>query len=675
MTDASPHEPAQNGPPPDGSSPNETARTALVRVSQLLASGSGVGLENVLRTLGQSLGAEAVYFAAAPASPAPGTPPPEHGESPPLPLAPTHLHGRVTTWTRSDDSIRVTEPTEPTREDDDSLPDGDAAPGTDPVGDGEGPGDGEPVAVPLLADDGRFAGYLGIEGGAEKLSTDEDAPLSTIGHVLGAHLGRLAAEEALDRSEERWHQLVDRHPDPMLVVHAGAVGYANAAAAALLGVDDADALVGRPLDDFISAEDAPRVQSARELQLRVDGARPFEHDVIRADGATRHVESLSVPFPGADAGYQLVLRDLTDRVASEERYRTFVQTITEGVWRVRFTPPLPRGASARVLTSEVLARGRFAELNPAMLDILDSVSRPRSSGTTGRAPVDALPLRVALGPLGRVLARAFVEGGFELRSLEISVRRPGGEPAYLSINAVPRFENDALTEVWGSCTDITGRVEMERSMVAVLEDQQERIGRDLHDSVGQLLTGVRMLAEGLAEATSGTGLAGTASRIATYSAEALDRVREICHGLVPPQLYSEGAAGALAELVEHVDALGPTRCLFRREGAADVYDPDTALQVYRVVQEALSNALRHAGAEVVWVYLGRDGGDIVLEVEDDGVGFTPNADRSRSIGLYGMARRANSVGALLAVETEPGAGTTVRLTLPGAARGWETGGE
>ena len=640
---------------PTAPTASDPSRTALVRVSRLLASGSGVGLEDVLRTLGQSLGAAAVYFAAAPASLPPGAAPPDPGESPPLPLAPTHLHGRVVTWTRSDDAVRVTGPPE--------GPSG-AAPGTGAL---EGDGDAPHVAVPLLADDGRFAGHLGVEGGPE-MSTELDAPLSTIGHVLGAHLGRLAAEEALDRSEERWRRLVDRHPDPMLVVRGGAVGYANAAAAALLGVADPGGLVGRPLDDFVSAEDAPRIRSVRELQLRFEKARPFEHDVIRADGATRHVESLSVPFPGADAGYQLVLRDLTERVASEERYRTFVQTITEGVWRVRFEPAVSRGASVRALTTEVLARGRFAELNPAMLEILDAVSRPRGAGPPGRTPATALPLRAVLGPLGRALVRAFVEGGFELRAYEVSVRRPDGSPAYFSVNAVPRFENDALAEVWGSCTDITGRVEMERSMVAVLEDQQERIGRDLHDSVGQLLTGVRMLAEGLAAAAGGTALAGTAARIATYSAEALDRVREICHGLVPPQLYSEGAAGAIAELVEHVDALGPTRCRFRREGDVDLYDPETSLQAYRVVQEALSNALRHAGAEAVWVHLGRDGGDVVLEVEDDGVGFALGADRSRSIGLYGMSRRANSVGALLAIETEPGAGTTVRLTVPGAAR-------
>ncbi len=260
-----------------------------------------------------------------------------------------------------------------------------------------------------------------------------------------------------------------------------------------------------------------------------------------------------------------------------------------------------------------------------------------------------------------------------MTAYEMAIKGADGSPRYLSVNAVGRMERDELVEMWGSCTEITDRVEMERRMVDALEEQQERIGRDLHDSVGQLLTGVRMLSEGLAERPELVGAPGepdeTARRIANYSAEALDRVRAICRGLVPPQLYSEGASGALAELADHVDALGPTRCVFRHDGRTDVFDPSTALQVYRIAQEAISNALRHANAEVVWVTLSDDDGDLAVEVEDDGIGFTVDADRTRSVGLYSMTRRAHSVGAALTVETSPGAGTTVRVVLPAAAVG------
>ena len=617
---------------------------ALVTISRFLVSRAGADLDRVLALLGEALGADAVYFALAPDSVA--APPPSDG----LELqadAPSYLAGRVLLWARdgSATSSVVADPDLPLHDEDGGRvcfidrDDGRRA-----------------LAVPLLAEDDRFVGYLGIERdgmGEAQSGVPYDQTLSVLGDVLGAHLGRLAAEEARQQTEERWRALVEHHPDPTFVWVRGVIRYANAAAAHVLAAEDAAGLRGRPFEDFLSAADIGHVTACQDEQLAATRPRPFEHVVVRLDGDERTVESVCVPFPGVPGGVQCVLRDVTDRKDSEERYRTFVETISEGIWRVELDRPVSRHATPRVQAEHALAHGRVAELNPTML---------RMFGDRLRAP-SGVPLGRLLGAFGPPLFRALAAAGGRLLAHEITVREGDAPPQHYSVNAVGRYERDELVGVWGSCTDITGRVEMERSMVAVLEDQQERIGRDLHDSVGQLLTGVRMLSEGLA-AQADDGEATTLARIAAYSAEALDRVRAICRGLVPPQLYSEGAAGALAELVDHVDALGPTRCVFRHDGGADLYDPDVALQVYRIVQEAVANALRHANAETLWVYFGRDEGDLVVEVEDDGVGFVLDGERARSLGLYSMSRRAHSVGASLAIETRPGAGTTVRVTVP-----------
>ena len=213
----------------------------------------------------------------------------------------------------------------------------------------------------------------------------------------------------------------------------------------------------------------------------------------------------------------------------------------------------------------------------------------------------------------------------------------------------------------------------ERHVVAALDTERERIGQDLHDSVGQLLTGVRLLSEGL-EATPGLddASAETARRIAALAAEALDEVRRVSWGLAAPPPAPGGVADALAELSRRVDAFGPARCVFETTGDVRV-DPDAALQVYRVVQEATTNALRHADASTIRVALHRRGGRVVVEVSDDGDGNAPPAGGPGALGLAGMARRARSVGASFAVAARPGGGTVVRVSLaPGggaAARG------
>ncbi|MEM6289351.1 MAG: PAS domain S-box protein [Bacteroidota bacterium] len=635
--------PTPGAAPAAADAPQAAVERALVQISRFLVSSAGADLDQVLALLGDALEADSVYFVLAAE-----TAPPHVVETDPYPTAPSYLAGRVLSWTRRDAPEAATVP----------MPSPEDSGGAHRVCLVDGDDGRRALAVPLLAEDERFIGYLGIEraGLADPLHAPLDRILSVLGDVLGNHLSRLAAEEAREQTEQRWQSLVDRHPDPTLVVVEGTITYANAAAARLLGAEDATALTDRPFDDFLSARDIARVLARQAVQLRSPLPYPFEHAVVRLDGDERIVEAVCVPFPGIRDGIQQVLRDITDRKESEERYRTFVETISEGVWRIELDAPVARTATPRVQAEHVLHHGRIAELNPTMTRMFWGES----------APIGAR-LGDLLRSYGSSLVRAFAEAGHHLVGHEIAVRLDDQSMRHFSINAVGRFERDELVGVWGSCTEITERVEMERSMVGVLEEQQERIGRDLHDSVGQLLTGVRMLSEGLVHTHEGDETETTVSRIAAYAAEALDRVRAICRGLVPPQLYSEGAVGALDELVDHVDALGATRCLFRHDGKTDLYDPDLSLQVYRIAQEALSNALRHAEAETVWVYFGRDEGDILVEVEDDGVGFELDAERAHSIGLYSMHRRAHSIGATLAIETRPGAGTTVRMTIPAGA--------
>ena len=633
--------------------PSLDIKHALVDVSRLLVSSKGADLRHVLEMLGQALDARCAYFAFEPAghlaSPKGSI---LDGNAAPA-LLPSDLAGKTVAWTRDGSPLASL------RADPASVAETAPAGRVCLVDRAE---DHTTFAVPLLTEDSQFVGYLGFEReGTTELSESYGRILSVLGDVLGAHLSRLATEEARQQTEERWRHLVDRHPDAILVTVEGLILFANNTAVQFLGAPDAAALRALSLRDIISAEDESAIAEMTSHQLASSSPRPFEHLIIRLDGEERTVESLSVPFPGLPGAVQTVLRDVTERKASEQRYQTFVETISEGVWRIDLAEPVDREVRVRKQADHILAHGRLAELNAAMARLFwpDAV-----------APIGA-PVGELVPVHGLTLFRAFVDAGHRLHNHEVAVRQPGQPPRSFSINAVGQFEHGQLCAVWGSCTEITDRVEMERAMVSVLEEQQERIGRDLHDSVGQLLTGVRMLSDSLASRFEDASGAEAAARVATYASEALDRVRAICRGLVPPQLYNEGAATALAELVTHVDALGPTRCIYRHDGRADLRDADAALQLYRIAQEALANALKHANAETVWVYFGYDEDDLVMEIEDDGCGFVLDAERDRSIGLYSMTRRAHSIGAALVVETRPGAGTTVRASIPRVFRHYE----
>jgi signal transduction histidine kinase len=200
----------------------------------------------------------------------------------------------------------------------------------------------------------------------------------------------------------------------------------------------------------------------------------------------------------------------------------------------------------------------------------------------------------------------------------------------------------------------------ERSRELSIVEERNRLARELHDAVTQKLFGVVLAAEsGAALLDRDVDGAGEQLRLVRELAgEAMDELRSVIVHLRPPALDAEGLAIALEK---HVDVL---RRAHRREIALDVAGdcpPAIATDVFRIAQEALHNALRHAHAGAIALRLRCDGEGLELTVTDDGVGFDADAVRSRRLGLTTMAERARAIGGSLAIQSAPGSGTTVRL--------------
>ncbi len=207
----------------------------------------------------------------------------------------------------------------------------------------------------------------------------------------------------------------------------------------------------------------------------------------------------------------------------------------------------------------------------------------------------------------------------------------------------------------------------ERSRELSIVEERNRLARELHDSVSQKLFGLVLSAEAAATLLDRDGGEARAEleRLRELAQEAMDELRSLVFELRPPALESEGLATALRK---HVDVL---RRVYRREITVEVAGaprraPDLEREVFRIAQEALQNALRHADAGRLGVELAAADGLLELTVRDDGVGFDPEAVgiRSRRLGLTSMEERAEAIGGTLRIESRAGAGTTVRLEVP-----------
>lgn len=206
---------------------------------------------------------------------------------------------------------------------------------------------------------------------------------------------------------------------------------------------------------------------------------------------------------------------------------------------------------------------------------------------------------------------------------------------------------------------------LSRELIVSQENERRRVARELHDDVGQQLALLSIELEQLrhgAGAAVAEGLAAAAARANAISTGVHDLARD----LHPARLETLGLPAALRALAEEVRARHGLEVDVRLVDWPGEIAADAALTLYRVAQEALQNAIKHAGAATVSIELHATPAALAMTVADDGRGFARDRP-SPGIGLAGMAERVALVGGALAIDTAPGEGTSVRVTLPNAA--------
>jgi two-component system sensor histidine kinase UhpB len=206
------------------------------------------------------------------------------------------------------------------------------------------------------------------------------------------------------------------------------------------------------------------------------------------------------------------------------------------------------------------------------------------------------------------------------------------------------------------------RAESGRRALQAQESERGRVARELHDEVGQLLTGVVLQLEGIAGRVPGE-VRGDIVQVQETAREGVEAVREIARGLRPPALDEFGLRPALAGLANgFTERSGIPIATVIEPGMRKLPD-HVELAIYRVAQEALTNAARHASPTRVELSLKRSDGGLELRVADDGRGI--NGHAPPGVGIAGMRERALLVEGTLRIGARPGGGTEVVLELPG----------
>jgi PAS domain S-box-containing protein len=217
-------------------------------------------------------------------------------------------------------------------------------------------------------------------------------------------------------------------------------------------------------------------------------------------------------------------------------------------------------------------------------------------------------------------------------------------------------------------TDVSESKKLEREVMQVATRVQQRIGGDLHDGLGQQLAGIAMMLQGLGQRVANAGispLSAEVDEIVKLVNAAIRSTRSLARGLSPVRPSREGLLEGFEELVNQVLERYRIRVHMELSLPEEMsLDENTATNLYRIAQEGVLNAARHADASQIHLRLRVAGPDVELLIIDDGKGFDPLQFARGGMGLRIMRFRAQLIGGYLSVESRPGAGTTLRCRCP-----------
>lgn len=432
---------------------------------------------------------------------------------------------------------------------------------------------------------------------------------------------------------------------------------ANTRAHELFGIPP-EAVMGKSPSDlgFTEAEerrweDAVRACAESGRPHTFDTAHPWDADADDQDVRSLRVTVSRIRRGGTDqpdALFSYIGEDVTDSRRSAAQLRLLATAIESA------------GEAIVITDAETSPLGpRVIYVNPAHQqlfgyppdEVVGQTPRMFQGPETDRAVLDRIRRRINEGrsALGEVVNY-----------------RKDGTPFVLQWEISPvRDEAGELTNWVGIQRDVTDRRQLEHEVLEAAGREQEWMAREIHDGLGQILTGSGIqlhLLERALRNRDDAQLADDAARISGYIASALDQARTISRGLFPVTVEAGELRHALEHLCTELSGSLGVKVAFQADGTFVLASAERAGHLYRIVQEAVTNATRHGQAQRVDVVLSHDGTEGTLSVRDDGTGIPDHAlERGGGLGMRTMAYRARRVGGVLDVHPRPDGGTEVQV--------------
>lgn len=519
---------------------------------------------------------------------------------------------------------------------------------------------------------------------------------------------RRQVEDCLRDTKEQIQYFVENTKDILFQMDLqGNFTFGNAAAERVTGYPLAR-LLGMNMARLVAPEyhDLVRQRLRQRIAGRVEET-PFECEILHQDGCRSWLELATSPVCNSEGrlvAIQGVAREITERKNAERLLRNANRTLRvirdchEAMLRAETEPALLRTICHII--------GRAGQNQMVWVGYAENDARKtvRPMATTGDAGyLAAAGITWADQPRGRGPVGSAIRTGQVCQCQNTQTdpcfkpwRRMAGRHSFSSVIALPLLRD-------GKCfgalsiyarelaafddaeklllTDLANdlaygintlrlraeRVQLEDEILKSIEREQERIGRDLHDGLCQVLAGAKFRSGYLRKISRDRlpAVAKEARKLEGILNKAIEQARDLARGLNPVKVTPAGLNAALEKLAADAQSAEGPHCFFRSLGVVRLPDHHAANHLYRIAQEAVQNALKHARARNLGIILAAEGRRIVLSVKDDGVGI-PGQTKKNGMGLNNMRIRAGLVGGHLEIRRRKNGGTTVRCEIVSA---------